>query len=119
MMRPTSATLTRRRLLSLPLTARVGKIAHGRYEDALTWDISENSGVEEDSIKDPATPKNKASKRQQAAPGETMGGGIKLSWLATNHKDEYESGVWREGLQSQAGAQQYPACGLARGAASR
>ena len=33
-------------------TARVGKIAHGRYEDAVTWDISENSGVEEDPIKD-------------------------------------------------------------------
>jgi hypothetical protein len=33
-------------------TARVGKIAHGRYEDAVTWDISENSGVEEDPIND-------------------------------------------------------------------
>src|SRR5213593_2645433 len=28
-------------------TARVGKIAHGRYEDAVAWDISENSGREE------------------------------------------------------------------------
>jgi iduronate 2-sulfatase len=72
-------------------TARVGKIAHGRYEDAVTWDISENSGVEEDPIKDDdAKKKNKAAKRQQRAARQNMEGGIKLSWLPTNNKDEDE-----------------------------
>ena len=28
-------------------TARVGKIAHGRYEDSVTWDISENAARRE------------------------------------------------------------------------
>jgi len=71
-------------------TARVGKIAHGRYEDAVTWDISENSGVEEDPIKDKADKKDKAAKRQKQAVRQNLQGGIKLSWLPTNNKDEDE-----------------------------
>jgi uncharacterized sulfatase len=71
-------------------TARVGKIAHGRYEDAVTWDISENSGVEEDPIKDTGDKKDKAAKQQKRAVRQNLQGGIKLSWLPTNNKDEDE-----------------------------
>lgn len=48
------------------------QIAHGRYEDVVTWDISENSGVEEDPIKDTDT--KKAAKRQQRAARQNIEG---------------------------------------------
>lgn len=62
-------------------TARVGKIAHGRYEDAIDWDISESrAGV---AIK----------KRERLQDEDTAQGGAgagKLSWTKTNRNDEQE-----------------------------
>src|SRR5438128_10678154 len=56
-------------------TARVGKIAHGRYEDAVAWDISENSGREEDGAENKRV---KARKAARAAGSQAMEGGLKL-----------------------------------------
>jgi iduronate 2-sulfatase len=62
-------------------TARVGKIAHGRYEDAVTWDISESrAGVP-------------LAKRSQLTDEDSPGGnegGAKLSWRKTDRGDEAE-----------------------------
>ncbi len=66
-------------------TARVGKIAHGRYEDAVTWGISENSGREEDENK-----RVKARKAARAAGSQAMEGGLKLQWVKTGNRDEEE-----------------------------
>jgi iduronate 2-sulfatase len=63
-------------------TARVGKIAHGRYEDAVTWDISESrAGV----------PLKKRSQLtdEDNAPGGNEGAN-KLSWRKTDRGDEAE-----------------------------
>ena len=66
-------------------TARVGKVAHGRYEDAVTWDISEDARP---------GPKAKypADKKQKNDRGKAVGaeGGIKLSWTKTDNRDEDE-----------------------------
>ena len=61
-------------------TARVGKVAHGAYEDAVKWDISENSNASRKQ-------KKKEQKNEIALQSE---GGIKLSWKMTNNKDEDE-----------------------------
>jgi len=68
-------------------TARVGKIAHGRYEDAVTWDISENSGREEDGAENKRV---KARKAARAAGSQAMEGGLKLQWVKTGNRDEEE-----------------------------
>ncbi len=64
-------------------TARVGKIAHGRFADAVTWDVSEEpsgGGGEERQVR--------ARRRQQRQPsGEEVNA---LVWRATNNKDEDE-----------------------------
>ena len=61
-------------------TARVGKVAHGAYESAVKWDVSENSKA---SLKE--------KKQEQALEIALQeGGGVKLSWKMTNHKDEEE-----------------------------
>jgi uncharacterized sulfatase len=57
-------------------TARVGKIAHGRFEDAVKWDYSGG----------PAR-KDKDKGEQEVVQQE---GGLKLTWTATNNKDEDE-----------------------------
>jgi iduronate 2-sulfatase len=62
-------------------TARVGKIAHGLFEDAVTWDISESrAGV--------------ALKKRAAPPDEDStpagNGAGKLSWTPTNRSDDQE-----------------------------
>jgi uncharacterized sulfatase len=64
-------------------TARVGKIAHGRYEDAVRWDVSESAT------------RGKADKADRnrpaaAAPGAPPTGGLKITWKATDRKDEEE-----------------------------
>jgi uncharacterized sulfatase len=60
-------------------TARVGKIAHGRYEDAITWDISESrAGV--------AVKKKKRLKDED----NVAEGGVKLAWRKTDGPDEAE-----------------------------
>jgi uncharacterized sulfatase len=59
-------------------TARVGKIAHGRFEDAVTWDVSEN-------------PRGGGggAKARAAAPAKGEGA-MKLSYLATGNQDADE-----------------------------
>jgi len=63
-------------------TARVGKIAHGRYEDAVTWDISESRA---------GTQLPRGNDRREAKNAKAEGGGAaKLSWTATNRSDDQE-----------------------------
>src|SRR2546425_9970859 len=72
-------------------TARVGKIAHGRYEDAVTWDISENSGVDDDESRGKAGREAKLAKRKmKAAARQGREGGLKLQWVKTDNRDEDE-----------------------------
>ncbi len=59
-------------------TARVGKIAHGLFEDAVEWDISEFAAGRQG-----ARP---AARRREAAGGEAA----KLSWQATGNEDAAE-----------------------------
>ena len=59
-------------------TARVGKVAHGKFEDAVTWDISEGArGMQLGKAR------AAAQKREQGQPG-------KLNWVPTNNRDEDE-----------------------------
>jgi uncharacterized sulfatase len=59
-------------------TARVGKIAHGRYEDAIRWDVSESrAGV----------PVRRRELRDEDPPG-AEGGAAKLSWTRSTRPDE-------------------------------
>ena len=66
-------------------TAKIGKVAHGTYEDAVKWDISR-----------PATPGPNAHRepggKKRGKNGKQVGeeGGIKLSWTHTDNKDEDE-----------------------------
>ena len=61
-------------------TARVGKVAHGAFEDAVKWDISESSKT---SLKE--------KKQEQALEiALQQEGGAKLSWKMTDRKDEEE-----------------------------
>ena len=66
-------------------TAKIGKVAHGTFEDAIRWDISE-----------PATPgpnaKREPGGKRRGQKGKAVGeeGGIKLSWTHTDNKDEDE-----------------------------
>jgi len=59
-------------------TARCGKIAHGLFEDAVTWDISEFARGREG---------GKAAAKKAAAQSE---GGLKLTWVATDNEDAAE-----------------------------
>ncbi|MBI3696111.1 MAG: sulfatase [Acidobacteria bacterium] len=60
-------------------TARVGKIAHGAFEDAVTWDISEYAQ---------RGAAAKAQRKKAQARGNEEG--LKLTWVATDNKDEDE-----------------------------
>lgn len=63
-------------------TARVGKIAHGAFEDAVTWDISEFARGRT------ATANQKGRKKKaDGPPGEGSG---KLQWVITDNPDEAE-----------------------------
>lgn len=64
-------------------TGRVGKIAHGAYEDALTWDVSE-------SVAGRPLAQRAQKKAAQKAAGAEAEGGIKLSWTKTNNADSEE-----------------------------
>jgi len=64
-------------------TGRVGKIAHGLYEDAVTWDVSEFAQRGEGDGRAGV----KAQRKQQRAQAE---GGLKLSWTMTDNRDEDE-----------------------------
>ncbi len=64
-------------------TARVGKIAHGSYEDAVTWDISESrAGV--------ALSKRGGQVRDEDHTKAGRGAPNKLSWTPTNRPDAEE-----------------------------
>lgn len=67
-------------------TGRVGKVAHGRFEDALTWDVSESSRPGPGARR--AGRKAVDDKPQRKQP--VAEGGIKLSWTMTDNKDEDE-----------------------------
>jgi len=58
-------------------TARVGKIAHGLFEDAVSWDVSENAR------RPAAAPAARARPQRDA-------GAMKLQWTATENSDEQE-----------------------------
>ncbi len=66
-------------------TARVGKIAHGRFEDAVRWDVSENAQGRPGAAPPQQPPP--ASTPETGNPGD---GGARLSWLATDNHDEEE-----------------------------
>lgn len=65
------------------LTARVGKIAHGTFEEAVTWDVSESAQ------RPGAGGRPRAGRKQQQGPAEPTGA-MKLQWEATNNRDEDE-----------------------------
>lgn len=81
-------------------TARVGKVAHGRYEDSVTWDISENAsrrdtenylpGVDHSEVRDNSWTEGSEDGMSRAdvfAPhGRT--GGLPLTWRATDEREE-------------------------------
>ena len=58
-------------------TGRAGKIAHGRFEDAVKWDVSE------------AARGGPGRERPQQQPARD-GGAVKLQWSATSNRDEDE-----------------------------
>lgn len=62
-------------------TARVGKIAHGAYEDAVKWDISESSAGRRDTIR------GKGGRDRKKAATD---GGLALWWTPTNNDDSEE-----------------------------
>ena len=61
-------------------TARVGKVAHGRFEDAVKWDISEDSGKDEDETEE-GRPKTRNRAKDVDVP---------FAWKASDLKDEQE-----------------------------
>lgn len=81
-------------------TARVGKVAHGRYEDSVTWDISENArrrpsdqylpGADHSAVRDNSWTggsEDGMSRADVFAPhGRT--GGLPLTWRATDETEE-------------------------------
>jgi uncharacterized sulfatase len=67
-------------------TARVGKIAHGRFEDAVKWDVSESAQGRPTSGAAPQQPPPAGT----AATGNPGDGGARLSWRATDNRDEEE-----------------------------
>lgn len=74
-------------------TARVGKIAHGLFEDAIRWDISESrAGVPQTKAGRRGGPteadNRKAAAKRRAARG---GGSVGLEWRATDNPDEEET----------------------------
>src|SRR5262245_12137072 len=58
-------------------TGRVGKIAHGRFESAVKWDVSEGPG-------------GRAKLKPEPAADAPAGGGLKIAWRITDRKDEDE-----------------------------
>lgn len=81
-------------------TARVGKVAHGRYEDSVAWDISENAhrrgpeqylpGVDHSEIRDNSWTEGSEDGMSRADVFEPHGrtGGLPLTWRATDEREE-------------------------------
>lgn len=66
-------------------TARVGKIAHGKFEHQIKWDVSESrAGVAWNPDNPVATGRKKKQKE------DVNEGGVKLSWTQTKRADEDE-----------------------------
>lgn len=63
-------------------TARVGKIAHGAFEDAVSWDVSEYASRPGDGVA-----AKRARKKKAAEAGDGTG---KLQWVMTDNPDEGE-----------------------------
>ncbi|MDB6023807.1 MAG: Choline-sulfatase [Verrucomicrobiales bacterium] len=63
-------------------TARVGKVAHGKFEDALKWDVSEDSGKDDDETEEG---KPRTRKRNQEGAQD-----VPFAWRASDLKDEQE-----------------------------
>lgn len=61
-------------------TARVGKIAHGLFEDSVSWDISE-------SARGRSNPANQKARKKRAGGGDESGA---LTWVMTDNPDEAE-----------------------------
>lgn len=67
-------------------TARVGKIAHGPFENAVAWDISESaSGRAEAQTQNQQRPNQQRRDRERNTPG-----GLPVQWRATNNNDGQE-----------------------------
>ena len=79
-------------------TARVGKVAHGRYEDAVTWDISENAwrrehylpGIDHSEVRDNSWVDGSENGMSRAEVFEPTGrtGGLPLTWRATDERED-------------------------------
>src|SRR6185295_15043766 len=67
-------------------TARVGKIAHGLFEQAVSWDISESTA----GVPLGAKNGNPSEDHTRAGQGLTNTGGLKLTWEKTANRDEQE-----------------------------
>jgi uncharacterized sulfatase len=68
-------------------TARVGKIFHGTYAETSKWDVSANAGGKggKKQKKDKPAPVEKAAQKK-----EKKGGGLPITWRATDRNDEDE-----------------------------
>jgi len=66
-------------------TARVGKIAHGRFADAVKWDVSEEPGRDQG-----GDDEQRGQGRRRRPPGGAATQGQQPLWQATHNKDEAE-----------------------------
>ncbi len=66
-------------------TARVGKIAHGKFEDAVKWDVSENArpGPAASAVR-------RRDRRLGGQQGRAADGTLNLEWQPTDNKDDDE-----------------------------
>jgi uncharacterized sulfatase len=73
-------------------TARVGKIAHGAFEDAVSWDVSVSNPTSREEAVQKAQSKKAARKKAEAktGAGEEGGGANRLSWVKTDNDDKSE-----------------------------
>jgi iduronate 2-sulfatase len=73
-------------------TARVGKVAHGAFEDAVSWDVSESNASSRDEAVQRVQAKKAARKKAEARKGadDEAGGGNRLSWIKTDNDDAGE-----------------------------
>src|ERR1043165_385215 len=66
-------------------TGRIGKIFHGRYASTGRWDVSEDPTKKKKAVKDALAPVAIQDKKKKVEEG-----GLKITWKATNNKDEEE-----------------------------
>jgi uncharacterized sulfatase len=74
-------------------TARVGKVAHVRFEDAVKWDVAENArgkGGKEACDNDDAMEAEEEARAQGQQPPVPNGQGLKLSFVKTDRADADE-----------------------------